>query len=521
MPSNTLGSAFYLYLKKEQITYEIGEDLSLETQHYLAFDFGAQSARAIHGTLEANKLEIAEIYRFITGGTKILDSLQWDVLQFFNETKQACKKYVNECEEPLVGLGIDSWGVDFALLDSTGQLVSNPYHYRDKRTENIYEDAFKIIPKETIYQKTGIQFMQINSLFQLFSMVRDKSPSLKQTKKILFIADFFHYLLTKRIACEYTLATTSQLYDLETSTWSYYLIKKLGLNPKIFPEIIPPSTVLGPLLPSIAQEVGLTDVQVIAPACHDTAAAIAAVPATSKDFIYISSGTWSLLGAELPTPIISEESLQNNFTNEGGVFNTIRFLKNISGLWILSECKRIWDATTEKCSYEQLNTEAELAPPFQVFIDPDCHLFLNPENMIDAVRQFCKATHQNVPESRGEIVRCILESLAMKYRFVYENLKFILNKTFKTLHIIGGGSQNQLLSQFAANSTGLEVRTGPVEATAIGNILLQAASQNKNIKLPELRTIIRNSFDIQTLTPKDTTDWDDAYKQFLIIIRKI
>lgn len=492
----------------------------MNTQHFLAFDFGAQSARAIHGTLEANKLEIAEIYRFITGGTKILDSLQWDILRFFNEIKFACKKYVSECEEPLVGLGIDSWGVDFALLDSTGGLISNPYHYRDKRTDNIYDDAFKIVPKEIIYQKTGIQFMQINSLFQLISMVRDKAPSLKFANSILFIADFFHYLLTKRIACEYTLATTSQLYDLETHDWCYYLIKKFGLNPKIFPEIIPPSTVLGPLLPSIAQEVGLTDVSVIAPACHDTAAAIAAVPATHKDFIYISSGTWSLLGAELPTPLVSEESLQNNFTNEGGVFNTIRFLKNISGLWILSECKRMWDASAEKCSYEQLNTDAELATPFQMFIDPDHHLFLNPENMLESIRQFCKKTHQNAPESRSEIVRCILESLAMKYRFVYENLKNILKRSFKTLHIIGGGSQNQLLSQFAANSTSLEVKTGPVEATAIGNILLQATSQNEQMKLSELRTIIRNSFNIQTLTPQDTAEWDDAYQQFLNIIKR-
>jgi len=501
--------------------YKIGKVLNLDSQDYLAFDFGAQSARAIHGKLEANKLEITEIYRFITGGTKILDSLQWDVLHFFNETKQACKKYRSECEEPLLGLGFDSWGVDFALLDSTGGLISNPYHYRDKRTDNIYDDAFKIVPKETIYQKTGIQFMQINSLFQLISMVRDKVPSLKFANSIVFIADFFHYLLSKRIACEYTLATTSQLYDLETHNWCYHLIKKFGLNPKIFPEIIPPSTILGPLLPSIAQEVDLNEVLVIAPACHDTAAAIAAVPATHKDFIYISSGTWSLLGAELSTPVVSDESLQNNFTNEGGVFNTIRFLKNISGLWILSECKRIWDATPEKCSYEQLNAEAESVPPFQVFIDPDHHLFLNPENMIEAMNQFCRQTHQTPPESRGEIVRCILESLAMKYRFVYDNLKQILKKTFKTLHIIGGGSQNLLLSQFAANTTGLEVKTGPVEATAIGNILLQAASQNDMMKLPEIRTIIRNSFEIQTLSPQDVTEWDDAYQQFQNLLNQL
>ncbi len=489
----------------------------MSSQNYLAFDFGAQSARAIHGKLEAGKLEISEQYRFQTGGVKVHDTLRWDILGFFEEVKRACKTYSEATEEELLGIGIDSWGVDFALLDTEGKLVSKPYHYRDKRTNGIYEDAFRIVPRNEIYQKTGIQFMQINSIFQLYSMVRDKDPDLNAAHTFLHIGDLFNYLLTKKIACEYTLATTSQLYDLEEKNWSFELIRKFGLKPAIFPKIIPPSTELGPLLPEIASKVGLKDVKVITPACHDTAAAIAAVPATHKNFFYISSGTWSLFGAELSNPLVSEESLENNFTNEGGVFGTIRFLKNISGLWILSECKKLWDVK-KPCTYEQLNQEADQSKSFRFFIDPDNPLFLNPENMLEAIKQFWKKTNQDIPNSRGDMVRCILESLAMKYRYVYKMLANILGQSFKTIHIIGGGSQNQLLSQFTANSTALEVKTGPVEATAIGNLLLQAASQNQKIDFSALRSIVRNSFDIQTLTPQDTSAWDDAYTTFLEII---
>ena len=287
----------------------------MAAQNYLAFDFGAQSARAIYGKLDAGKLKISEKYRFKTGGIELQNTLRWDIARFFEEIKSACKKISTENEEELLGIGIDTWGVDYALLDAKGELVSNPYHYRDKRTNNIYEYTFKRIPREEIYKTTGIQFMQINALFQLASMVRDKSPDLNIADKFLMIADLFHYLLTKQIACEYTLATTSQLYDLKDRNWSVYLIKKLGLNPEIFPEIVPSGTVLGPLLPKVAHEVGLKDVQVITPAAHDTAAAIAAIPATHKDFLYISSGTWSLLGTELPKPLVSEETQKNNFTN--------------------------------------------------------------------------------------------------------------------------------------------------------------------------------------------------------------
>ncbi|MHA1129238.1 MAG: rhamnulokinase [Candidatus Helarchaeota archaeon] len=492
----------------------------MPAENYLAFDFGAQSARAIHGKLDSGKLEIAEMYRFVTGGSKDQTGLKWDVSRFFKELKLALKTYVNSSQEELVGIGIDSWGVDFVLLDKNREPISNPYHYRDKRTNNIYKYAFQLIPREEIYKKTGIQFMQINTLFQLASMVRDNSPVLKKADKFLMIADYFHYLLTKRVACEYTLATTSQLYDLEEQNWSSFLIKRLGLNTSLFPEIVQSGTVLGTLVPSIAKEVGLKDVLGITPAAHDTAAAIAAVPAVEKDFIYISSGTWSLMGVELDKPLISEEALRNNFTNEGGIFKTIRFLKNISGLWILSEAKKVWDAVVgNPCSYEQLNQEARASEPFKCFIDPDHSSFLSPENMVEAISQYCKMTKQEIPQTRGGFVRCILESLAMKYKFVYNMIRNMLKKSFNILHIVGGGAQNQLLSQFAANATKLKVKSGPIEATAIGNLLVQVSSQNPKMKFADLRRIIRNSFNIQTLMPHGSAEWDENYKDFLQILK--
>ncbi|TFG04300.1 MAG: rhamnulokinase [Promethearchaeota archaeon] len=492
----------------------------MTTETFLAFDFGAQSARAVLGCLENKRLEISEEYRFRTGGIRVGDTLRWDILQFFDEIKIGCKHVAQKLDDKLVGIGIDSWGVDYVLLDHAGNLVSLPYHYRDNRTNKISQDVFKIVSKEKIYDITGIQFMQINTIFQLYSMVRDKNPDLLRAKTFLHIADFFHYLLTKKVACEYTLATTSQLYDLHEKRWSYELIDKLGLNSKIFPEIVPHSTIIGPLLPNLSEEVGVKDVSVIAPATHDTGAAIAAIPATHSDFIYISSGTWSLLGTELAEPLVSEESLKNNFTNEGGVFGTIRLLKNISGLWILSECKKIWDGS-KASTFTELNREASEAKAFQSFIDPDASLFLNPKNMIAALQSYCKSTKQPIPRSRGEIVRCILESLAMKYKLACSLLKKMVNRTFKTIHIIGGGSQNRLLSQFTSNSTGLEVRTGPVEATAIGNILTQIASQRTPIKLIDLRKIVRNSFEINTLVPQDTSDWEDAYQRFVEILKQL
>ncbi|MHA1270660.1 MAG: rhamnulokinase [Candidatus Helarchaeota archaeon] len=489
----------------------------MENADYLAFDFGASNARAIAGKLDGKKIEFKEIYRFKTGGTYILGSIYWDILNFYNELKRALKIQakcgrINTC-------GIDSWGVDFVLLDKNGQLVSNPFHYRDPRTNGVMKHVFSniISPKE-IFNITGIQFMQINTLFQIYSMKIKDSSLLQISDKLLMISDFFNYLLTGKRFCEYTLASTTQLLDLQTKNWSYNLIKKLNLPIQNFPEIIQPGTKIGTILPSIANETGINkDLTIIAPASHDTASAIASIPTEEKNFIYISSGTWALMGTELNTPNTSENALNYNFTNEGGVFNTIRFLKNINGFWLLQECKRIWESQLgRELSYSDLTKEAIGTDivPFSYFIYPDHHMFLNPENMVSAIKLYCKKTNQKIPSKRREIVRCILESIAFRYREVYENICKIFSNKFKTIYIIGGGAQNSVLSQFTANSSKIKVSAGPVEATALGNLLMQAYSIGDITSLTELRKIIRSSTEIRSYKPKNESMWDEGFQKY-------
>ncbi|MHA1298814.1 MAG: rhamnulokinase [Candidatus Helarchaeota archaeon] len=488
----------------------------------LAFDLGASSGRAILGLLskKEKKLEIEEIYRFKTGITRVFDSLYWDIIGFYNEMKrgifETCQKHGN-----VDSIGIDTWGVDFALLDSSGMLIGNPYNYRDRRTNGVIEKLVKVMPKNELFKIVGIQFIQINSLVQLYSMVLSGSPLLRIAKKFLMMADFLNYLFTKKVYSEYTLASTSMMYDLEEKTWSKRVIQKFGLDPSMFPEIIYPGAKIGNLLPTISTETGMSEqTPFIATASHDTASAIAAVPAGDEYFMYLSSGTWALMGVELNTPNTSELALQYNFTNEGGVKNTIRFLKNIVGLWLLQECKRIWEQLGKNYSYEDLTNEAKKAKPFLAFINPEDPMFLGPPNMLDAIKQYCKQTEQKIPEDVGEITRCILESLAFKYKEVYGMLKETTNKKINKFHIFGGGSQNKLLNQFAANTTNLEVKAGPAESTSIGNILVQCFNSDEISSLSELRTIVRNSFDIETYKPQDVDDWDENFEIYKEIINK-
>ncbi len=485
----------------------------------LAYDLGASSGRAILGILskKEKKLEIEEIYRFETGITRIFDSLFWNVLGFFDKMKkglfETAQKHGN-----VDSIGIDSWGVDFVLLNSNGMVVGNPYNYRDKRTNGVIEKLTELIPKKQLFQISGLQFIQINSLVQLYSMVLSKSPLLKIARKYLMIADFFNYLFTKKAFCEYTLTSTSQMYDLKAKNWSKTIIQKLGLELDMFPEIIQPGTKIGNLLPAIANETGMSEIPVIATASHDTAAAIAAVPAQGSDFLYLSSGTWALMGVELDAPNTSDIALKYNFTNEGGVKNTIRFLKNIIGLWLLQECKRIWEQSGKEFSYDYLTKEAKKAKPFNSFINPEDPVFLNPMNMPETIKQYCKKTNQKIPNSIGEITRCILESLACKYKEVYIKLKEITKKSINKFHIFGGGSKNKLLNQFAANATNLEVKAGPSESTSIGNILVQCFYSNEISTLSDLRTIVRNSFDIESYSPQNVSEWEEAYKKYISII---
>jgi len=488
-----------------------------QTSNYLALDLGAESGRAIVGRLQDNRLELTPIHRFPNGPVRILDGYYWDVLRLFAEMQQGLLIYRNEYGSDLDGIGIDTWGVDYGLLDRNGALIGNPRNYRDPRTDGMLQAAFDLVPREEIFEATGIQFMQINTLYQLLSMKLGDDAALEQAQTLLMIPDLFNYWFTGVKTCEFSIATTSQFYDPRQRDWAAPLLAKMGLPTDILQPIIQPGTIVGNLLPHIGEEAGLGSVPVIAPACHDTGSAVAAVPAQGNDFAYISSGTWSLMGIEVTEPVISEESLAFNFTNEGGVCGTFRLLKNIMGLWLVQQCRRTWAQEGEELSYGEITEMAAQAPAFGPIVEPDAHDFLAPGDMPSRIRAFCARTGQRQPETKGEIVRCALESLALKYRWVIEKLEILSGKSLGTIHILGGGSQNQLLCQFAADATQRPVVAGPVEATAMGNVLMQAIARGRLASLAEGREVVRNSSELQTYEPQVNAAWDEAYGRFLEI----
>ena len=444
--------------------------------------------------------------------------MHWDVLRLFQELKKGLSLAARQTNRQLAGIGSESWGVDFALIGKDNTLLGYPCHYRDKRTEGMMEEAFRRVSKEEIFRRTGIQFMRINTLYQLLSLVISRSPLLEMAESLLPIADLFHFFFSGEKRSEFTLATTSQLYDPREGNWSRVLLDKLGIPLRIMPEVISPGTVLGDLLPEIAEEVGLKKLKVIAPACHDTASAVAAVPVQEKNWAYLSSGTWSFLGLELPSPIINDKVLEYNLSNEGGVGNTFRFLKNIMGLWLLQQCRRTWEEKGKSLSYTELTEIAQRSKPFQAFIDPDEEVFLNPPDMPGEIREFCRKTGQSAPQDQASIIRTILESLALKYNMVLRQLEEISWRKVDRLHIIGGGVQNCLLCQFTANAAAIPVVAGPVEATATGNILLQALALGDISSLEEGRKIVRASFPLVTYEPEDTNLWEEAYQRFLKVL---
>jgi rhamnulokinase len=492
-----------------------------QAKRFLAFDLGAESGRAVVGLLEGDRLRLEEVHRFPNGPVRLPDGLHWDVLRLWTEIKRGLTLVVQEHGADLAGVGLDTWGVDFGLLDRDGALISNPYHYRDSRTDGMLDEAFRRVPRAEIFEQTGIQFMQLNSLYQLLAMVVGRSPALGIAETFLTMPDLFNYWLTGRKVCEFSIATTTQCYDPRQGGWAIPLLERLGIPTRIFPEIVPPGTVLGQLLPAVAEEVGVSGLPVIAPACHDTGCAVAAVPAEGADFAYISSGTWSLMGAELPEPVINEQSLTFDFTNEGGVGGTFRFLKNIAGLWLVQECRRTWARQGEELSYEDLTQMAAQATPLQSVVDPDYADFLKPGDMPARIRAFCEMTDQPVPQSKGAVVRCALESLALKYRWVLKRLEEILGRHLEPIHIVGGGTQNLLLNQFAADATGRRVITGPIEATAAGNVITQAIALGHIGSLEEGRQIVRNSFDVATYEPAGGAEWEEAYGRFLAVMEEI
>jgi rhamnulokinase len=490
----------------------------MPTKNFLAIDLGAESGRAVVGRFDGNQLSLHEMYRFRNGPVRVAGHLHWDVLRTFEEIQNGLAQAAREFGE-MTSLGVDTWGVDFGLLDKTGALIGNPYHYRDHRTDGVMEQVFARVPRAEIFQSTGIQFMQLNTLYQLYAMARAGSPALDIADTLLMMPDLFNYWLTGEKLGEYTIATTTQFFDTLNNIWATGLLEKLGLPTRIMPRVIPPATEIGPLVSSVTDQLGLHGVKVIAPACHDTGSAVAAVPARTDDYAYISSGTWSLMGVVSSQPIITDVTRDFNFTNEGGVGGTIRLLKNITGLWLVQECRRAWARAGDEMSYADITALAEQAKPFQAFVEPDHSSFLSPDDMPKAIRNFCEATGQPVPSDRGALVRVALESLACKYRLTRERLEQVTGRRLEVIHIIGGGSQNQLLCQFTADACARPVYAGPVEATALGNVLAQAIADGYCASWAEAREIVRAAFPLRAYEPRDTAAWDEAYARFETIVR--
>ncbi|HPM24363.1 MAG TPA: rhamnulokinase family protein [Phycisphaerae bacterium] len=483
------------------------------TAHYLAFDLGASSGRAMLGVFDGARLTLEEVHRFANGPVRIHGHLYWDALRLFDELKAG----IAACTQRgvhLDAIGIDTWGVDFGLLARGGELLAMPRHYRDPRNQGVMERVFQTVPRAEIYQRTGIQFLPFNSLYQLVALQSAAPTMLDAAERLLFMPDLFAYWLTGTLGTERTIASTSQMLDPRAGAWDVELLRCLGLPAHILPAIAATATPAGPLLADVSDEVGQAGTPVIRCAGHDTAAAVAAVPAQGDDWAYISSGTWSLVGVELPAPRITPETRGADFTNEAGVAGTTRFLRNVTGLWLVQECQRAWDAAGQDYSWEELARLAEGAPPFVAFVDPDDPRFAEPGDMPARIRAACSETGQPVPDGPGPMVRCALESLALKCRHVLDTLERITGRRIGVLHIVGGGVRNALLNQFIADATGKPVRAGPAEATAAGNVMVQALAQGRVSSLAELRGVIRASTPVTNYDPRNCASWDDAYGRF-------
>lgn len=482
----------------------------------LAFDFGASGGRAMCGTFDGEKITIEELHRFSNDPVILNGTMYWDVLRLFFEIKQGLIK-AKKCGK-IESIGIDTWGVDFGLTDSEGRLLENPVHYRDSRTEGMLAESFKMIDRQRFYEITGNQFMEINTAFQLLYLLKNRKDLLDRTDKMLLMPDLFNYFLTGEKKAEYSIASTTQLMDAKKGEWSDAVIDALDLPENIFPEIVPTGTKIGELTDEICNELGLDKIDVIAVAGHDTQSALVAVPAAEDDFIFLSCGTWSLLGTELPAPIINEKSEFYNITNEGGYGRKTSFLKNIIGLWCIQESRRQWIREGQEYGFGELEIMAKEAEPLKSFIDPDAPEFTPAGDVPSRIREFCKKTGQPVPESIGEVVCCINQSLAMKYRHAMEEIKECTGKDYSTVYMVGGGTQSALLCQFTANACGCRVSAGPIEATVLGNVALQFMASGDIKTLGDAREIIKRSQDIKVYEPQDTEAWNEAYERFKKIL---
>jgi rhamnulokinase len=501
---------------------------------FLAVDMGASSGRHVAGLFDGELLTLEEVHRFENGPVTVGDHLHWDLLHQWDNIQQGLRASAAKYGERIRSIGVDTWGVDFGLLGRGDELLGNPYHYRDARTERMIDRATKIVPREEIFAQSGLQFMRFNTLYQLLAMRLTDSPLLEAAESLLMMPDLFNWLLTGVKVNEFTEATTTQFFDPRRKVWATDLLARFELPARILGEVIQPGTTLGPLRPAVAEATGLTNVKVVAPGTHDTASAVMAVPAMSKpdargrvsprrvseppDWCYISSGTWSLMGVETAEPIVNEKCRALNFTNEGGVGGTTRVLKNICGLWMVQECRRRWNQGGVSYSWDHLAREAAAAPPLMSLVDVDDDRFAAPGDMPEAIRAYCRRAGQPVPEGVGAVIRCALESLALKYRQVLAWLEELVGGRIETIHIVGGGTQNRQLCQMAADACRRRVVAGPIEATAIGNVMMQAVSAGVVASIAEAREVIRRSFSVEEYHPQDPDPWDTAQERYRRLI---
>ena len=488
--------------------------MNIANTNFFAVDLGATSGRTILGSISGGKLQQQELTRFPNHIIETGGHFYWDIYALYHEIIRGLKTIADNGIK-LTSIGIDTWGVDFVCVGKDGGLLRNPYCYRDPHTEGAMEEHFKRIPRERVYEKTGIQFMNFNSLFQLSAMRSHNDSALEAADKILFIPDALMYMLTGKAVCEYTILSTSQMLDPRTKRIDPELIEAVGLKEEQFGRYVNPGDVVGSLSPEVQRQTSLGPVPVVAVAGHDTASAVAAVPAQDEHYAYLSCGTWSLLGIETREAIINKKSFEYNFTNEGGIEGTTRFLKNICGLWLLERCRQEW--TDAPNNVNDINRNAMSAEPFQSLINPDDPRFANPKSMVEAIQEYCRETNQPVPKDYRQMARCIFESLALRYRQVMDYLRELAPFPIERLHVIGGGTYNQYLMQMTANSLQMPVLTGPVEGTAIGNIMLQAKAAGLVSDIFQMRHIIAESIDMKNYLPNDTAEWDKAYKKYINI----
>ena len=498
---------------------------------YLAIDIGASGGRHLAGQFDGNTLTIKELYRFDNGPTDLAGTLYWNLPSLWSHVQAGLQVARAAAEHEIVSIGVDTWGVDFALLGRGDTLLGNPVCYRDARTDGIMEKAFEIVPKSEVFRQSGLQFMQFNTLYQFLAMQHAHSPLLDVAESFLMMPDLFHWLLSGVKSTEFTNATTTQCFDPVRNDWAKPMLERFGLPTGLFQAVSLPGTVLGPLRPALVNATGLKLANIVLPGSHDTASAVMSVPTASPtgqtDWAYISLGTWALMGIESPKPVVNDTVAELNFTNEGGIGGTMRILKNICGMWLLQECRRTWNQQGYKgktglpLDWKDLNRMIQEAKPLVSFIDPDAREFLGPTNMPEAIVEFCRKTGQPIPESEGAILRCVLDSLALKFRYVFEMCEKIGNRRIETIHIVGGGTKNSQLCQATADACGRLVVAGPVEATAIGNIAMQAVADGTIANIGEARQVIRSSFDVVEYQPtrQHAEEWNDSYERFLMVLK--